>query len=308
MAVNEHDGPLDAADARIAQLYRQAAREDAPAHLDAKLMAAARQAVAPRGAPPKIPWWLAWRLPFAFAAVVVLSVSLVTLVLDTGGERLTQEERPSLAVAPQSPAAAAPGTGSEPPPIVADPAPAARDTRARAQSAGPGEPGAAAVPPAPPADAFGAEQEGRADARFAMRDSDRVAQKPAAAARATAADELAAAPAAPTAEAPRAAAASRGKVESQARVAEEAPPARSAAPVARPENALRRQEMGALAARERVSPEVERLIAELEGRGPGAWVERIAGLRRERRGPEADALIAEFSRRFPNEALPPALR
>jgi hypothetical protein len=306
--VNEHDGPLDAAEARIAQLYRQAAREDAPAHLDAKLMAAARHAVAPRRAAAKTPWWIAWRLPFAFAAVAVLSVSLVALVLDTGGERLTQEERPSLAIPPQSPPTPAPGFASEPPTAVAEAAPAARDARGPAQSAGPSERSAETAPPVAEADAFPQEKERRGDAQFALRDNDRAAQKAAPPTAAPPADEPVAEPAAPPAEAPRAAAAARAKVEPQARVAEQAPARGSAAPAAKPENTLRRQEMGALASRERASPQVERLIAELAGSGPSVWIERIAALRRERRGPEADGLIAEFTRRFPNETLPPELR
>ncbi|HYH42978.1 MAG TPA: hypothetical protein VD867_13445, partial [Burkholderiales bacterium] len=105
MAVNEHPEPPSPADRRIAVLYREAAREEAPAHLDARLMAAAREGLAPRPAAARAPWWIAWRLPFAFAAVAVVSVSLVTLVMDEGGDRLTPEQAP-VAAPPYSPPAA----------------------------------------------------------------------------------------------------------------------------------------------------------------------------------------------------------
>jgi hypothetical protein len=64
-------------DSRISALYRSAAAEEPPAAVDDAIRAAARRAVAagPRrvDAPFK-----RWKVPLALAAVVVLSVSVVT--------------------------------------------------------------------------------------------------------------------------------------------------------------------------------------------------------------------------------------
>jgi len=100
MAVNEHDGIEEGAqDARLAALYRSAAVEEPSERLDRLILDAARR---PLGAPapaPRIPWWHAWRAPFAFAAVGVLSVSVVIIAQREGGEPLTiQAPAPSPAV------------------------------------------------------------------------------------------------------------------------------------------------------------------------------------------------------------------
>lgn len=95
----------DTYDARIARLYRDAAREEPPAHLDERLLAAARQeaGVRPRsreeGASSssgatrkaKLPWRPGWPIPVAVAAVVVLSVSVHVLRPD---DRLTKLDAP----------------------------------------------------------------------------------------------------------------------------------------------------------------------------------------------------------------------
>ena len=66
-------------DERISVLYRNASAEQPPTHLDAAILAAAnREAHAkPRSLPP---FSTKWTLPFSLAAVIVLSVSVVTLV------------------------------------------------------------------------------------------------------------------------------------------------------------------------------------------------------------------------------------
>ena len=76
-------------DPRLDRLYRDVAREEPPAHLDAAILAAAhREAGArPRSLSARL---RAWRVPVSIAAVVMLSVSLVTLVREEGGDDLMQ--------------------------------------------------------------------------------------------------------------------------------------------------------------------------------------------------------------------------
>ena len=98
MAVNKRgrddsDLPADPGDERIAALYREAAREEPPARIDRAIADAARG----RGAAParEAPWWLPWRMPFAVAALAVVSVSLVTLMVEEDPDRAIALQEPS---------------------------------------------------------------------------------------------------------------------------------------------------------------------------------------------------------------------
>lgn len=83
MALNEHD----ARDPRLERLYRVAASEAPPAHLDAAILAAARRDVGAR--PRSLSAVLRrWQVPVSIAAVVVVGVSLVTLMVEEGVDRL----------------------------------------------------------------------------------------------------------------------------------------------------------------------------------------------------------------------------
>lgn len=80
-------------DAKLAALYRAAAPDQPPPALDAAIRAAARRAVASK---PRIAGWSfsrSWRVPLSIAAVVVLSVSLVTVM---------REEAPNTALPPHA--------------------------------------------------------------------------------------------------------------------------------------------------------------------------------------------------------------
>lgn len=92
-------------DARLDRLYRETERDSPPAHVDAAIRAAARREV---GARPRAPAAALrrWRVPVSIAALVVLSVTLVTLVREEGGDDRAQVA-PRLAPAPK-PAAGAP--------------------------------------------------------------------------------------------------------------------------------------------------------------------------------------------------------
>jgi hypothetical protein len=63
-----------------------------------------------------------------------------------------------------------------------------------------------------------------------------------------------------------------------------------------------------MAPRNAFTPVVAAIVAELEGRPPAVWLERITTLRRDGRTEDADALVAEFRRRHPDEPLPEAFR
>ena len=73
-------------DAKLAALYRTAAREEPPPALDDAIRAAARRAVASRPQRASSSFIRSWRVPLSIAAVMVLSVSLVTVMRDEAPE------------------------------------------------------------------------------------------------------------------------------------------------------------------------------------------------------------------------------
>ena len=82
-----HDPADDDRDPQLTLLYREGGRELPPPRLDAAIRAAARRAAGSR--PPLASSLLrTWRLPVAIAAVVVLSVGMVTLMVEEGKERV----------------------------------------------------------------------------------------------------------------------------------------------------------------------------------------------------------------------------
>jgi hypothetical protein len=135
MAMNERttgaggaaDEPVDP---RLAALYREAAQETPPPQLDAAILAAARReaGTGPRPAGGVFP--RAWRLPMAVAAVLVLSVSVVALMWEEGGDRLLREPAPGTAEPMRE---RAPPAAQQPRPEAAAPAP----QRAESIEAGP---------------------------------------------------------------------------------------------------------------------------------------------------------------------------
>ena len=80
-------------DAGLAALYRAAAQDVPPAALDDAIRAAARRAVGARPRPAGFSFSRAWRMPLSIAAVMVLSVSIVTLM---------REEAPELTAPPSA--------------------------------------------------------------------------------------------------------------------------------------------------------------------------------------------------------------
>jgi hypothetical protein len=97
-------------DPRLDRLYREVPREEPPARLDAAILAAAHREAGARPRPHSARLH-AWRVPVSIAAVVMLSVSLVTLVREEGGDKLDSSAPHSMdsrtAPAPQAPLEAA---------------------------------------------------------------------------------------------------------------------------------------------------------------------------------------------------------
>jgi hypothetical protein len=271
MALNEHGtgGASGGAerDPRFARLYREAAQEAPPAHLDAAILAAARREV---GARPRsfASALRRWHVPVSVAAVVVVSATLVILVREQEmAERSIQAPVPAAATPAEQ--AAAPRTPPAPPE-------AARETA---------QPRLAA--PAPQ------RQELRDDTRFSTapgkrEDSAQAASGP-----------LPSSGVATVAKPERAAPASADTV--AAGRLERAPAAgnelRSARPAA--EAALAEPTARVMAAK--VAPEQDRppVWEGFEKEPPEKWLARIKELRGQGRAAEAEEMLSEFKRRFP---------
>lgn len=285
-------------DHRLAQLYRAGSVEEPPAHLDAAIFAAARREV---GAKPKRlgASLRAWRVPVSIAAVIVLSVSLVTLMMEEGADRVT-------GIPPVVPPAAQPPTpppaavkpesrgligGQRPAEAAKAPAKLAPELaqRAAAPPAGPvvSQEAPAAVPaPGRTAEPFPGAGKERREAGDVPRRSAPPEAKPDAASAPRADHE--GVPAAPTR-------------------ALSAPPAPAKAPA---EAARARSEAGALRTERQAAAGLQKsaLLRELDREPAEKWLERIEDLRRQGEAAMAEEVLAEFKRRFPNHALPPGMR
>jgi hypothetical protein len=346
MALNDDihgtDIGRDERDPGLSRIYGAARPVEPPAHLDAAILAAAHREVGAR--PRRLAALRTWRVPVSIAAVVVLSVSLVTLVREEGGDELYQTPRPEVprpvppaARAPQPPDESAkavardmapPGQGA---PRVEAPASRPAETRDRVASetqrrAQGGVGSSAALEPAPKPDPkpFQNAPESRGE---------RPAGPP------PAMDDSARAPAvimerspAPTAAPPPDVAAGTS---AEARRAPP-PPAKPAPPRAmRSEREISREDAagsvlggfgapapraaeaprapGELAAQQRESvppmpPRVAAIVKELDAQPPEKWLERIHLLSREGQPAEVRDLLAEFKRRYPAHPLPPELQ
>lgn len=279
-------------DPRLDLLYRNTPRETPPPHLDAAILAAARREAGARPRPLFRPLHR-WRLPVSIAAVVVLSVTLVTLVGEESRDpfmtelRSTAEPPAARTVEPQIQPAepARPADDRQRAPVAAsEPFSSRRDE------------GAAKALPEPGM----MEQRARSDAGPA------------------------ATPGTPATTAPEAdSRISSGTLQDAPRAAAERPAGKLAAPDERreppPAGAARRSspERAAPAAPQ-AKPMSRGLQAEsalkrlpawhgLEQEQPRKWLERLAELRRQKHTADADELLAEFKRRFPDHPLPSGL-
>ncbi|MCW5575470.1 MAG: hypothetical protein KIT13_05190 [Burkholderiales bacterium] len=253
-------------DPQLAAIYRAGAEAGPPAQFDDAIRAAARRAVkaGPRGGGLR-----RWQLPLSLAAVLVLSVSVVTLMREQGADR------PEALLLP--PAEVQPRAAEEPQAVEksqADPAPPSApeaEVRRRGldKSAPPGRPAAPAEPP--PAAVSGQK-------RAAPPVESRAGPAETDAAPAFAED---AAGVRPERQVPRPSSAPAPLADMPA--GHSAAPARSAI----------------LAA-----PDPTALWRDLVEASAEQWIERIVELRRAGKTADADALAAEFGRRFPGQRLP----
>ena len=276
MAVNpgsdmEHDEQLTA-------LYRAGADDAPPAHLDDAIRAAARREVA---AGPRRAGSRRWTTPVSLAAVIVLSVTVVTMMREQGVDRLE--------------------TMTLPPPPASAPAASAEARRDAAKSAAnlapkaPAQPPSATPPQVAPAKPAPPAAQGYARPRAAE-------QAPAAAA--SGSDSRA-----------KAADAEMSRVEEDRSARRESREAVVPSPLLRPapapladkatgSGALRGPAAALSAPAEKTAP----LWQGLEREPPEQWIRRIIELRRAGNTPDADRLAAEFRRRFPDERLPDEAR
>jgi hypothetical protein len=321
-------------DPALDRLYRAGMREEPPAHLDAAILAAARREVSagPRALSTRL---RAWRVPVSIAALVVLSVSLVTLVQEEGGEQLGQPSQHDLfalrnksasadrgASPPEAPAEPearkAPATERAPEPAkrsdVASSArtPAATDDSARLRSVEePSAPPPALAKPAPqPFEVAPVPERASPPAAADPGTSTDTATR-SFGSRAPISEESAAPapkPAPPPAAKPKPQTRDAAPAGEMAGALSGAPRERAAAVPAEKQRA--RVEARALK-KEGPAPDaahVAGLIKEFDSQPPEKGLEKIEALRREGRTADADEMLAEFKRRFPAHPLPEALR
>lgn len=276
-------------DPLLDRIYRESGRESPPRRLDAAILAAARRE-AGAGPRPLIPKLSRWRVPMSIAAVVLLSVSLVTWVQEEADEQLIEiplpppvrpaeqgaRQAPTDAARPESPAAT-PG----PPPAErrsdagGSPAPGAADSLAD-RTARDGAAHGTGVPES------GAEPQARL-----FQSTPRRAQEDVLAKRAPEIAEKR-----DTRDAPR-------------RFSEQAPAPASGRSAAELPSA------GAMSRPRQEAPAGLSVLPawhDLEQAPPEKWAERIEVLRRQGRVAEADTVLAEFKRRFPGHPGPSAPR
>ena len=336
MAVREQDTaavPDAPRDPALDRVYAAGARVEPPAHLDAAILAAARREVR---AGPRRPGSILrrWRAPFALAAVLVLSVSVVLLLREEGADRLA--ESPASIPAPSLPPA------SEPPADNARTAPKDEQRAAKpklSQPAAPREDTAARLRDEPASQAAPAEGDHRREVQAApeprqaaprIPESPRPAPRPFAEPPATTAEPKRTAPEAPSStdalakrseSAPAVAgqAVERAEREQQAMQRPAAPPAAAAAPDAAAgavapsvPKALSRSAPGGVTKeqekhRNDVAAGPRPAWQGYESQPPEKWLERVEELRRAGRDAEAREMLAEFRKRFPQHPVPATL-
>jgi hypothetical protein len=330
MALNDNDRDRDRA---LDRAYGAAVREEPPAHLDAAILAAARREAGARPR-PLTSRLRSWRVPVSIAAVVVVSVSLVTMVREEGGDRLIQPGAPSPRSAePPAPSSQPRPDRSEPPSPSRD-SPAADDAAIPEQErgdraargptsdttslgqAGPGSAGKAASeqpaavphpPSARPSESPLAKELGRgiepgAPARSSRQaeESGPAADPPAGIRRQEAQRRGPALSRTDPGTRDQAAGQGAPAAESAAATAPRTSPAPAPAAKARSEPRLESRPGSG-------SPELAALLKEYDARPPRDWLGRIQELKRGGRPDLADAMLAEFKRRYPEHLLSPEL-
>jgi len=323
----------DERDAKLAALYRAAAQDEPPAAFDDALRAAARREVGARPRYAGSSYIRSWRVPLSIAAVILLSVSLVTLMREEAPEVAQPPLAGSPADAQRKPAAADQGTAAESGILVPDeqkskslglklpqqtsvPAMGMRGNSISPEPVAPPRKGRAAVEqtetgalsaPSPLAKRASPEAfPGAAD----MRDDKVVAQseRPSRSAHEDARRDAAAASAEARqqsqASAPTIAAAPAAGIpseEGKARPRSEVAGADSAAREASPAPAPAAKPLAQV-------PQTAGSIQAYINLPPEKWLERIEELRKQGRLEEARTNLTEFRKRYPDYQLPASLK
>ncbi len=286
MALNESDVGGPERDPGLEQLYARARLEEPPRELDQAIRAAARREAHAR--PHALGARLRrWTLPVSVAAVVVLSVSIVTLMREEGAGRLEEGFSP----APEQPVGAAP-------------APASGAKQKAVESAEVPQP---ALPPGrAPATLSATERtsEERRDAPVAgqVRPTERIT------------GDVRREAVAEDKKRPK-----RQEDPSGLGATATLPEARPARALPAPAATLQRvpveAESDSAGKRDLAKSEgsltddqFNELLNKLEKAPPEIWLEKIAALRREGNSRTADELLSRFRRRFPDYPLPDAER
>ena len=92
----------DPRDPLLDDAYRESARDEPPRSLDARILARARESVAPREEAPSEMWplrrpqhWLMrWRVPLAVAATLLVSATITLMIQDTGVDVVLEDAPP----------------------------------------------------------------------------------------------------------------------------------------------------------------------------------------------------------------------
>lgn len=264
-------GPDMENDPQLAAIYRAGAEAGPPPQLDDAIRAAARREV---GAGPRRSGFRRWQLPLSLAAVLLLSVTVVTQMREQGADR------PEALIAPPPAPVPAPSVEAR-----REPAREVSPALPAAKPAAKAPPVAAPVPPSPAVAAL----------------SSQMAPPPAAATAGQGAGGESAARAAAEATLVHedTAAATRRETAAPRPLLRSAP-----APLA----ADRAPGAAAMSAKSAAVPAPEALWQDLLREPAERWIQRIVELRRGGRTADADALTAEFRRRFPDTSLPEAAR
>lgn len=279
MGMNQHSDALpDGGDPQLSDLYRMAPAENPPERLDAAIQAAARRAAGARPRAAGGSLLRAWRVPLSIAAVLVMSVSMVTLTVRHQGGQLIQPPLPAGAPALSSNATTAPAAAGG-----ADTAGKTASTPAAQSTVAGGSRKSAVTDGAEPARPSGAA-------------ASRPQEAPLASAGAPPPQVLvpSATPATPAESRVAAAQEEQAGAPSRALVNKASP---AAAPeAARVEGQAMRRDRAAAA-----------LVRELETQPPEKWLDKILGLRQQGKTGEADELLVEFRKRYPNHPVPSSL-
>lgn len=288
--VEESNGRAER-DPRIERLYREAAREEPPARLDAAILAAGRREVGagPRSLASRL---RRWHVPVSIAAVVMVSVTLVILL---------REEEDKRNGAPPVQAIPTPADWPAAPPARPTPPEVAKETTRSRDSA-----------------TESLRQKSRDDSEAAARSELAADSRPEPAPPVASGEGTLATPAGKPLPQPFLAAPSPADEKRAARSAADAatagrmasaPDAPSEPQATRPRAEARRAAplTGAMAKR---SAEQDRPPAwqGFEKERPEKWLARIEELRAQGRGPEAQEMLSEFKRRFPEHPLPLGLK